>query len=82
MESDFKDDYINQVDKEAIIEGDEPTYILFSSQSTSLSIKEDTSTASVGASGDIAPFVANRPFVYLVSETGSGLVLFIGSYMG
>ena len=81
MDSDFKSDCINQV--QVIYE---PfgyiTYILSNSQSTSLSIKAESSTAPVSDYGDNNPFVANRPFVYLISEAGSGLIMFIGTYSG
>lgn len=30
----------------------------------------------------IEPFIANQPFIYTITESGSGLILFIGTYCG
>ena len=38
-----------------------------------------------GAAVDLTPkatFHANRPFVYVISEKSSGIIFFIGQYMG
>ena len=67
-----------------------PTYIGLMKQAAKIKVSEDGTEAAVitviGAETtgmpDIADFHATRPFIYIISETSTGIIFFIGQYMG
>ena len=82
-----------QFDKFAAKEGaDDPIYIDFMKQVAKIRVNESgTEAAAVtiigmkdGASPNTkyAEFVADRPFLYIISERSTGVIFFIGQYMG
>ena len=67
-----------------------PTYIGLMKQVAKIKVcEEGTEAAAVTIIGsevtgmpDIADFHATRPFIYLISERSTGIIFFIGQYMG
>ena len=67
-----------------------PTYIGLMKQVAKIKVCEDgTEAAAVTVIGseatgmpDVADFHATRPFIYIISERSTGIIFFIGQYMG
>ncbi len=88
------DPSLAQFDKFAVNEQrpDEPIYIDFMKQVAKIKVNESgTEAAAVtiigakaGSSTDwkYAEFIADRPFLYVISERSTGTILFIGQYTG
>ena len=70
--------------------GNQPTYIGLMKQNAKINVSEEGTEAAaitvigVETSGmpDIADFHATRPFIYIISEKSTGIIFFIGQYMG
>ena len=66
-----------------------PTYIGLMKQVAKINVNEEgTEAAAVtiiemtSSTPDIADFHATRPFIYIISERSTGIIFFIGQYMG
>ena len=68
-----------------------PTFIGFCKQSSQIKVDEEGTVAAavttIGMQSEYVPaeraeFHATRPFIYVISETSTGAIFFIGSYMG
>ena len=67
-----------------------PTYIALMKQVAKISVSEEgTEAAAITIIGsestgmpDLADFHATRPFLYIISERSTGVIFFIGQYMG
>lgn len=91
VDKDFLDSYLNQM-KDLRMEEYEVTRI---KQKARIDVYEEGTSAAVvtqaimctsngegGPGAEIEVFNANHPFAFMISEAGSGLVLFIGTYSG
>ena len=66
-----------------------PTYIGLMKQVAKINVNEEGTEAaavtiieSTSGMPDIADFHATRPFIYIISERSTGIIFFIGQYMG
>lgn len=66
-----------------------PAFISMVKQGAKIKLDEDgteaaaTTVVAVGRGGEkYAEFVADRPFLYVISEQSTGIILFMGQYMG
>ena len=92
LDKEFQDDFLDQIDNKAFKDPENTARFNKLSQRALFQINEDGATAAAvsqmilyTAPGDdnrIENFVADHPFVYTISEAGSGLVLFMGTYSG
>ena len=92
LDEDFRLDFISQIEKKQEKDFDNTAIFNRLSQRAIFKVDEDGAAAaavsqlgrytSTGKDNPIPTFVANKPFVYLISEAGSGLVLFMGTYSG
>ena len=64
-------------------------YISHMKQNAKIQVDEEGSVAAavtvIGYSNSViesVPFIANRPFLYIISEQSTGVIFFIGQYMG
>jgi hypothetical protein len=67
-----------------------PTFIDLMKQVSKIKVDEEgTEAAAVTIIGNVATgmpreaqFIANRPFLYIISEQSTGVIFFIGQYLG
>ena len=93
LDEKFVKDYFSQVDKNLSEDFDNTIWFNMLAQKSLFRMDEDGATAAAvtqfgyytSPGGDPDPievFNADHPFVYAISEAGSGLVLFMGTYSG
>ena len=92
LDESFINDYFKQVDKKLYEDFEHTHWFNAMIQKAVFRMDEDgasaaavTQTSQIMSSGKIDPiedFTANHPFVYIISDAGSGLVLFMGTYSG
>ena len=70
---------------------DVPVYIAMMRQKAKIKVNEEGSEAAavtvagmndMMSAGPMESFHANRPFVYVIRESSSGVILFVGKYTG
>ena len=65
-----------------------PAFISMMKQSAKIKLDEDgteaaaTTVVEVNKSSTFTQFIADRPFLYVISEQSTGVILFVGQYMG
>lgn len=64
--------------------GQEAMFLMNEEGASAAAVTQARAPISPGPSGTqgIEAFVADRPFIYTISEAGSGLILFVGVYSG
>ena len=93
LNEEFVKDYFSQLDKKLSEDFDNTILFNMLAQKSLFRMDEDGATAAAvtqlgyytspgGNSDPIEVFNADHPFVYAISEAGSGLVLFLGTYSG
>lgn len=93
LDEEFVKDYFSQVDKNLSEDFDNTIWFNMLAQKSLFKMDEDGATAAAvtqfgyytspgGDSDPIEVFNADHSFVYAISEAGSGLVLFLGTYSG
>ena len=93
LNEEFVKDYLSQLDKNLSEDFDNTILFNMLAQKSLFRMDEDGATAAAvtqfgyytSPGGDPDPievFNADHPFVYAISEAGSGLVLFLGTYSG
>ncbi len=93
LDEEFVKDYSNQIEKKLSEDFDNTIWFNVLAQKSLFKMDEDGATAAAvtqlgyctspgGEPDPIEVFNADHPFVYAISEAGSGLVLFMGTYSG
>ena len=92
LDENFIKDYFTQVDKKLEEDFENTHWFNALIQKAVFRMDEDGASAaavtqahrltSSGNAETIEEFIADHPFVYIISDAGSGLVLFMGTYSG